>query len=165
MTRIENLTVGLGFDVHPLVHGRKLILGGIEIPFDRGLDGHSDGDVVLHAVIDAVASAADLPDIGEMFPGDDENLGRSSVDMAQEVARRLSIAGAKVLSVDAIIITQVPRISPYREQIRESIAECFGVDGARVNVKGKTFDHLGPIGREEGIECRVVALVERRPVE
>ncbi len=162
MTRTENLSIGLGFDVHPLVHGRSLILGGIEIPFDRGLDGHSDGDALLHAVIDALASAADLPDIGEMFPGDDENLDRSSVEMAHEVARRLAVNGTKILSVDAIVIAQVPRISPYRQQLRESVAACFDVDPGRVNVKGKTFDHLGPIGREEGIECRVVVLVQKR---
>ena len=161
MTRTENLSIGLGFDVHPLVHGRPLILGGIEIPFDRGLDGHSDGDALLHAVIDALASAADLPDIGEMFPGDEENLDRSSVEMAHEVTRHLAIKGTKILSVDAIIIAQVPRISPYRQQLRESVAACFDVAPARINVKGKTFDHLGPIGREEGIECRVVALVEK----
>lgn len=163
MTRTESLAVGLGFDVHPLVHGRPLILGGVEIPFDRGLEGHSDGDALLHAVIDAIATAADLPDLGEMFPGDDENLGRSSVDMAQEVARRIAVTGAKVLSVDAIVITQVPRIAPYRAQIRESIAACFDLDPTRVNVKGKTYDHLGAIGREEGVECRAVALVQRRP--
>lgn len=163
MTFTENIAVGLGFDIHRLVPGGPLVLGGVTIPFDRKLEGHSDGDVVLHAVMDAVLSAADLPDIGELFPGTPENRGRSSVDMAREVARQLSVAGATILSIDVIVIAQQPRIAPLRRQLRESVAACLELDVSHVNVKGKTYDGLGPVGREEGIETRTVALVERAP--
>ena len=158
---LENIGIGLGMDAHKFKPGGPLVLGGVTIPFDRGLEAHSDGDVLMHAVIDAILSAADLPDLGELFPATEENRGRSSVDMAREVARQLNEAGARILSIDAVVLTQKPRISPLRGQLRESVAACFDLKVRQVNVKGKTFDHMGPIGREEGIESRVVALVER----
>lgn len=164
MALSENVAVGLGMDAHQFQEGGPLILGGVEIEHDKSLVGHSDGDCLLHAVLDAVLSAADLPDLGELFPEIDENKGRSSVDMAREVARRLSIAGARILSIDSVVLAQKPRISPLRMQLRESIAACFDIPVSKVNVKGKTFDHMGPIGNHEGIEARAVVLVERGTV-
>lgn len=157
-----NLAIGTSCDVHRLKAGRPLILGGVRVPYDRGLDAHSDGDVLLHAILDAVLSAADLPDLGTLFPDTDAaNKGRSSVDMAHEVARRVKVVGARILSVDAVIMAEGPRIAPLRAQLRESIAAALDIDVRQINVKGKTFEKMGPIGREEGIEARAVALVER----
>ncbi len=159
---ISDLAVGTSCDVHRFKAGIPLMLGGIHVPFDRGMDGHSDGDVLLHAIMDAVLSAADLPDLGTLFPdSDDRNRGRSSVDMTREVARRVRIAGTRILSIDAVIMAEEPRISPLRAQMRESIAAALDIEVRQVNVKGKTFEKMGPIGRAEGIEARAVALVER----
>ena len=164
MALSENVAVGLGMDAHKFKPGGPLVLGGIEIDFEMSLVGHSDGDCLMHAVLDAVLSAADLPDLGELFPETDENKGRSSTDMAREVARRMSIAGARILSIDSVVMAQAPRISPLRGQLRESLAACFDIPVSKVNVKGKTYDHMGPIGNLEGIESRAVALVERAAV-
>jgi 2-C-methyl-D-erythritol 2,4-cyclodiphosphate synthase len=159
---ITDLAVGTSCDVHRFKPGIPLMLGGVHVPFDRGMEGHSDGDVLLHAIMDAVLSAADQPDLGTLFPDTDErNRGRSSVDMAHEVARRVRVAGTRILSVDAVILAEEPRIAPLRPQLRESIAAALDLEVRQVNVKGKTFEKMGPIGRQEGIEARAVALVER----
>ncbi len=159
---LENIAVGLGVDMHRFQEGGKLVLGGVEIPFDKSLKAHSDGDVLLHAILDSVLSAADEPDLGTLFPDSDEaNRGRSSVDMAHEVARRLNVVGARILSLDAVVICQEPRIAPLRGELRESIAAMFDIPVSRVNVKGKTAEGMGAMGRGEGIECRTIALVER----
>jgi len=157
-----NLAIGTSCDVHRFKAGVPLILGGVRIPYDRGLEAHSDGDVLLHAILDAVLSAADLPDLGTLFPDTDPaNKGRSSVDMAREVTRRVKVVGARIMSVDAVIMAEGPRIAPLRAQLRESIAAALEIEVRQINVKGKTFEKMGPIGREEGIEARAVALVER----
>lgn len=157
-----NLAIGTSCDVHRFKAGLPLILGGVRIPYDRGLDAHSDGDVLLHAILDAVLSAADLPDLGTLFPDTDAaNRGRSSVDMAREVTRRVKVVGARIMSVDAVVMAEGPRIAPLRAQLRESIAAALDIDVRQINVKGKTYEKMGPIGREEGIEARAVALVER----
>jgi 2-C-methyl-D-erythritol 2,4-cyclodiphosphate synthase len=162
MSQIENIAIGIGADTHRFREGTPLILGGLEIPFDRGLEAHSDGDALLHAIMDAVLSAADQPDLGTLFPDSDEvNRGRSSVDMAHEVARRLSVVGARILSIDSLVICEQPRIAPLRDRMKESVAAVFDLPVNRVNVKGKTNEGMGPIGRGEGIECRCVVLVER----
>jgi 2-C-methyl-D-erythritol 2,4-cyclodiphosphate synthase len=162
MSLTENIAVGIGVDTHRLKPGIPFVLGGVEIPFEKGMDAHSDGDVLLHAILDSVLSAADLPDLGTLFPDtDDANKGRSSVDMAHEVARRLNVVGARILSLDSVVICEQPRIAPLRAQLRESVAACFDIPVKAVNVKGKTAEGMGPIGRGEGIECRSVALVER----
>jgi len=159
---LTNLAVGTSCDVHRFKKGVPLMLGGVHIPYELGMDGHSDGDVLLHALLDAVLSAADLPDLGTLFPDTDEkNKDRSSVDMAREVARRLKLAGARILSVDAVVLAEEPRIAPLRGQLRESIAAALDIEVRCVNVKGKTFEGMGPMGRREGIEARAVALVER----
>ena len=157
-----HLAIGMGCDVHRFKQGVPLVLGGVTIPFDKGMDAHSDGDVLMHALLDAVLSAADLPDLGTLFPDTDpKNKGRSGVDMAQEVARRLKAAGARILSVDTILLAEEPRIAPLRSQLRESIAAALQSEVRQVNVKGKSYEGLGPIGRRKGIEARAVALVER----
>ena len=157
-----NLAIGTSCDVHRFKAGVPLILGGVRVPYDRGLDAHSDGDVLMHAILDAVLSAADLPDLGTLFPDTDAiNRGRSSVDMAREVTRRVKVVGARIMSIDAVIMAEGPRIAPLRAQLRESIAASLDIDVRQINVKGKTFEKMGPIGREEGIEARAVALVER----
>ena len=159
---VPNLAIGTSCDVHRFKAGIPLILGGVRVPYDRGLAAHSDGDVLMHAILDAVLSAADLPDLGTLFPDTDPaNKGRSSVDMAREVTRRVKVVGARILSVDAVIMAEGPRIAPLRAQLRESIAAALDIDVRQINVKGKTFEKMGPIGREEGIEARAVALVER----
>jgi 2-C-methyl-D-erythritol 2,4-cyclodiphosphate synthase len=138
------------------------MLGGVEIEHDQGLGGHSDGDVLLHAIMDAVLSASDLPDIGQLFPDtSDENKGRSSVDMAREVARRVNVSGARILSIDSVLICQAPKIAPMRGAMRESIGAAFDLRPGKINVKGRTYEGMGPLGRREGIEARAVALVER----
>ncbi len=159
---LPNLAVGTSVDVHAFKKGIPLYLGGVKIPFDRGMDGHSDGDVLMHAVLDALLSAADLPDLGTLFPDTDEkNRGRSSVDMAREVARRLSVAGTRILSIDAVVLAEEPKIAPIRGQLRESIAAALDIEVRTVNVKGKTYERMGPIGKGECIEARAIALVER----
>ena len=162
MTLTDAIAVGLGADTHRFKEGGPIVLGGVEIESELGLDAHSDGDVLLHAILDAVLSAADQPDLGTLFPDTDEvNRDRSSVDMAMEVARRLNVSGARILSIDSVLICTHPRIAPLREQIRESVAACFDIPVRKINVKGKTNEGLGPMGRGEGIEARAVALVER----
>ncbi len=159
---LDNIAIGLGVDTHRFKEGGPIVLGGVVIPFDKGLDAHSDGDVLLHAILDAVLSAAGEPDLGTLFPDTDEsNRGRSSVDMAQEVARRLTVADARILSLDAVVMCEQPRIAPLRDALRTSVAKIFDINVKRVNVKGKTAEGMGPIGRLEGIECRTVVLVER----
>ena len=165
MTSLENIAVGIGMDCHRLSDGGPLMLGGLEIPFEQHLAGHSDGDCLLHAVMDALLSAAGLSDLGTLFPDTaDVNRGRSSLDMLREVARQLSVAGAQVLSLDSLVICDAPRIAPLKERIRAAIAEALGIEPQRVNVKGKTAEGMGPIGRGEGMEARAVALVVRGPL-
>jgi len=159
-----NLAIGTSVDVHRFKAGLPLVLGGLPIAHPFGLEAHSDGDVLLHAVLDAILSAADLPDLGTLFPDSDESQrGRSSVEMAREVVRRLKVCGARVLSVDSVLLCEAPRISPLREQIRAALAAALDLKPAQVNVKGKTYEKLGPIGSGECIEARAVALVERAP--
>ncbi len=159
-----NLAIGTSLDVHRFKEGGPLVLGGVKLPFSRGMEAHSDGDVLMHAVLDAVLSAADQPDLGTLVPDTDEkNRGRSSVDMAREVSRRLKVAGARILSIDSVLICEQPKIAPIRGQLRESMAAALDIDVRQVNVKGKTYENMGPIGEGQCIEARAVALVERGP--
>ena len=158
----DSLAIGMSMDVHVFVDDRPLVLGGVPVEHDRGLGGHSDGDVLLHAIMDAVLSACDLPDIGQLFPDtSDVNKGRSSVDMAREVARQVQASGARILSIDSVLICPVPKVAPVRAAIRESVADVFGVSPSKVNVKGRTYEGLGPLGEKQAVEARAVALVER----
>ena len=155
-----NFRIGQGFDVHPLVPGRRLLLGGVEIPFEQGLHGHSDADVLLHAITDAILGAAGLGDIGRLFPDSDVRWkGADSRILLREVMARVRDSGWRVGNVDATVVAQAPRISAYVEAMRALIAGDLGIDPACVNIKGKTTEKLGFVGRGEGIAAQAVALL------
>ena len=155
--------VGIGYDSHRLVEGRPLILGGVRVPFDKGLQGHSDADVVLHAVSDALCGAAGLPDIGQLFPDTDPQwLGADSWQLLQAIAQRARQSGWQVGNVDAVLVAQRPKIAPFVPQMRERIAEALGVEVGQVNVRGKTAEGLGPLGEGLGMEAHAVCLLEFR---
>ena len=155
--------VGIGYDVHRLVAGRPLILGGVHIPFAMGLLGHSDADVLLHAITDAVLGAAALGDIGTYFPPSDMAWkDADSRDLLRAAIGHLTAAGWVVVNVDATVVCEAPKLLPYADAIRTSIAETVGIGIGCVNIKGKTSEGLGFTGRGEGIAAHVVALIQRR---
>lgn len=154
--------VGQGVDVHALVTGRPLIIGGVTIPYEKGLAGHSDADVLLHAITDAVLGAACLGDIGRLFPDTDPAYqGADSRVLLREAVSRVQAKGWRVAHVDATVIAQAPKISPYAKAMQESIAQCCGVSIDRVNIKGKTTEKLGFTGRGEGIAAQAIATLVR----
>jgi len=160
-----SLRIGQGFDVHALVPGRKLILGGVQIPFDRGLLGHSDGDALLHAICDALLGAAGLGDIGQHFPDTDGSYaGADSVELLREVAQRLGGLRWRVVNLDCTILAQAPKMAPHIPRMVHNIAGAMGIAASQVNVKAKTSEHLGFTGRGEGIAAEAVALIEGRDV-
>jgi 2-C-methyl-D-erythritol 2,4-cyclodiphosphate synthase len=153
---------GIGWDSHRLVAGRPLILGGIEIPHDRGLDGHSDADVLAHAVMDALLGAAALGDIGQHFPDSDERYrGADSMALLREVVALLAARGLRVEHVDTTIVMERPKLGERREAIRASLAQALGVGAEQVNVKASTGEGMGFVGREEGVAALAVATVVR----
>ena len=153
---------GFGYDVHRLVMGRPLILGGIEVPFEKGLEGHSDADVLLHALIDAVLGAAGMGDIGTHFPSSDPSIeGISSVDMLRQVMRMVGEKGWRVENVDGTIVTQQPRLSPHTPKMKKAVAETLSIEGERVNIKSKTTDGLGFTGTGEGMAAYCVVMLVR----
>jgi 2-C-methyl-D-erythritol 2,4-cyclodiphosphate synthase len=159
---MTSFRIGQGFDVHALVPGRRLVIGGVEIPFERGLLGHSDADVLLHAITDAILGAAALGDIGAMFPDTDEqHRDADSRALLREAARRAGEAGWRIENIDATVIAERPRIAPHVEAMCTAIAECTGIDRRAVSVKGKTMEKLGALGRSEGIAAQAVALLVR----
>ena len=159
-----NLRIGQGWDVHALVPGRRLVLGGVEIPHTHGLLGHSDADALLHAITDALLGAAALGDIGRHFPDTDERFrGADSVALLAEAARRVREAGFEIANVDSTIVAQAPRLAPHVPAMVARIAQALGVAADRVNVKAKTSERLGFAGRGEGIEAHAVALLAKRP--
>lgn len=155
------MRIGHGYDVHRLVEGRKLILGGVEIPWEKGLDGHSDADVLTHAVMDALLGAAAMGDIGKLFPDtDDRFLGICSMELLTEVGSRLRAAGYAVGNIDATVIAQRPKLAPYIDAMRKEIAERLKIDVSRVSVKATTEEHLGFTGSGDGIAAHAVCLLE-----
>jgi 2-C-methyl-D-erythritol 2,4-cyclodiphosphate synthase len=158
---MKNLKIGHGFDVHPLTEGRPLVIGAVTIPFEKGLAGHSDGDVLLHAVMDALLGAAGLPDIGQQFPPSDQRYkDADSRSLLMMVLRKVREAGfTEIINIDAAIIAEKPRMNPHIPQMRKLIAETVGVDAGRVNIKATTTEQLGFIGREEGIAASAVCLI------
>ena len=155
-----NMRVGIGYDSHRLVEGRPLLLGGIHVPYEKGLHGHSDGDVLLHAIGDALCGAAGLPDIGQLFPDTDPQWkGADSRELLKEIARRVDEAGFQVGNLDAVLIAQRPKISPYVTAMRESIAQVLGVKTQDVNVRGKTAENMGALGAGEGMAVHAVCLL------
>jgi 2-C-methyl-D-erythritol 2,4-cyclodiphosphate synthase len=160
---MSEVRVGLGVDAHALEHGVPLVLGGLEIDSPRGLAGHSDGDVLAHALVDAVLGAAGLGDIGSLFPsGDPRWDGASSLDLLRRAAAEVREAGWEVVNADCILIGEEPRIAPLREQMRARLAGALGVEAERVNVRATTTDRLGFAGRGEGLAAEAVALVRQR---
>jgi 2-C-methyl-D-erythritol 2,4-cyclodiphosphate synthase len=153
--------VGQGFDIHRLVPDRPLVLGGVELPWDVGLQGHSDADVVCHALTDAVLGAAGLGDIGELFPdGDPQWKGARSLDLLAAAVERVREQGLRVTSADVTVVLEVPRLQPYRAEIRSRLAGALGVDATCVGVKAKTSEGLGPTGSGEAIAALAVAVLE-----
>ena len=160
----ENLRIGLGVDTHRLEPGRPCRLGGVDIPSDVGPTGHSDGDAILHAACDACLGAAGLEDLGSLFPDDDEtNRDRDSGEFCHEVLARLGEHGCRILSLDIVVEAERPKMAPHRTAIREAVAALFQITTDRVNVKGKTAEKLGAIGRGEALRVTAVALVARGP--
>lgn len=156
------MRIGQGFDVHALVPGRKLIIGGVDIRFERGLLGHSDADVLLHAVTDALLGAAGLGDIGRHFPDSDPHFeGADSRQLLRETARLIERAGFRVANIDATVIARAPRLAPHVAAMAANIAADLGIAPGGVNIKAKTTERLGFTGRGEGIAAQAVALIER----
>ena len=159
---MTNLRIGHGYDVHRLVEGRPLILGGVTIPYEKGLLGHSDADVLTHAVMDALLGAAGLPDIGNLFPDNDKAfLNISSILLLQRVAEKLAEARVQVVIIDATLIAQAPKIAPYRLTMRQNIADALGIALEQVGVKATTEEHLGFTGDGSGMAAHAVVLVEK----
>jgi len=155
------MRIGQGFDVHPLVAGRKLVIGGVEIAYDRGLAGHSDADVLLHAICDALLGAAGQGDIGRHFPDTDERFrGIDSRELLRHVAKLLADRGRRVVNIDATIVAEAPRMAPHIPKMVDNIAADLGVPATHVNVKATTTEKLGFTGRGEGIAAQAVCLVE-----
>ena len=159
---MADLRIGIGVDAHALVAGIPLVLGGVVLDFPRGLAGHSDGDVIAHALVDAVLGAAGLGDIGSLFPSGDERWrGAVSLDLLAEAYGRVRAAGFELVNADCVLIGEAPRIAPHREEMRRRLAEAMGVEPDAVNVRATTTDGLGFTGRGEGLAAQAVALLRR----
>ncbi len=156
------MRIGYGYDIHRLVPGRKLILGGVEIPADKGLDGHSDADVLLHALADALLGAAALGDIGKHFPNTDERFrGISSLVLLGEVGALLRNRQYAVINIDATVILEQPKIGPYVEAMQEKIADTLGIPVSAVSIKATTGEGIGFVGRGEGAAAHAIALIHK----
>ena len=157
-----NFRIGEGWDVHALVPGRPLVIGGVTIPHPVGLLGHSDADVLLHAITDALLGAAALGDIGAHFPDTDPVFrGADSLRLLAEAVRRVRQEGWQVGNIDCTVVAQAPRMAPYREAMRDAIARALGIEPGQVNVKAKTAEKLGPVGQGQSIEAHAIALIYR----
>ena len=153
---------GIGYDVHRLAEGRQLVLGGVEIPHSRGLEGHSDADVLSHAIADALLGAICAGDIGQHFPDTDESIrGIRSIEILKRVSQMLAQKKARVLNIDATVIAEAPKIAPHIPAMRKAIAAAIGVSDTQISVKATTNERLGPIGRGEGISAMAIATVEQ----
>ena len=154
------LRIGIGHDTHRLQAGGELILGGVSVPHTHSLVGHSDADVLLHAITDAILGAASLGDIGELFPNtSDENKHRDSADMLAIAAGKVRAAGFEIINVDCIVFAELPKLSPYKRAIADRVAEVLSVEPNRVGVKAKTGEKVGPVGKQEAMQAQAVALL------
>jgi 2-C-methyl-D-erythritol 2,4-cyclodiphosphate synthase len=157
---MENMRIGIGYDVHPLVKHRKLILGGVEIPFSKGLDGWSDADALTHAIIDALLGAAALGDIGTHFPpGEAQYKDISSLELLKTTVKKLAAEGWHIVNIDATVIAEEPKLSGYIEKMRQNLNQALAIDIAKVSVKASTTNSLGCIGKGKWMEARAVALI------
>ena len=155
-----NLRIGIGHDTHRLKDGGTLLLGGVEIPFEKSLDGHSDADVLLHAITDAILGAASMGDIGEMFPNtSDENKNRCSIEMLKISMEKVKEAGFQLINIDCIVFAQRPKLSTYKKTIAHTIAKALNVDSGLVGVKAKTGEGVGEIGNEQCMQAQCAALL------
>jgi 2-C-methyl-D-erythritol 2,4-cyclodiphosphate synthase len=158
--KIPDVRCGEGFDAHRFTIGRKLILGGLEIPFELGLHGHSDADVLCHAIGDALLGSVSLGDLGKHFPDSDPQYeGISSIELLSRIREMVTEEGYVISNIDATLVVEMPKIAPHRDAIRKNIAETLQINLDRVSVKATTTEGMGPFGRGEGIACRAVALV------
>jgi len=156
------MRIGSGYDVHRLVQGRPLILGGVEIPFEKGLQGHSDADVLTHAVCDALLGALGIGDLGHHFPDTSEKfLNISSIYLLEQCVESMQKAGYRLVNLDATVVAHAPKISPHKAEMEERLAQVFDTDVDRINVKATTTEGLGFIGRGEGMAAECVLLIER----
>lgn len=154
--------IGLGYDVHAFAEGRKLILGGVEIPYDKGLDGHSDADVLVHAIMDAIVGAMRAGDIGKLFPDTDPAYeGADSIKLLEQVGALAREQGFAIEDIDSVVMLQEPKMSPHRDRMRENIARALRIPVESVGVKATTTEHLGYEGRGEGASAQAVALLSR----
>jgi 2-C-methyl-D-erythritol 2,4-cyclodiphosphate synthase len=159
---MKTFRIGEGWDVHALVPGRALVIGGVTIPYHVGLLGHSDADVLLHAITDALLGAAGLGDIGQHFPDTDPQWkGANSVDLLQATGRLLSEAGWQIGNIDATVIAQAPKLAAHKPAMQTRIAQALGISTHQVNIKAKTAEKLGPVGMGQSIEARAVALIQQ----
>jgi 2-C-methyl-D-erythritol 2,4-cyclodiphosphate synthase len=153
--------VGVGYDIHPLVEGRKLVIGGVNIRYAKGLDGHSDADVLTHAVVDALFGAAGLGDIGKVFPSDDPQYkDASSLDMLSTAGESIRAAGYRIVNIDSTVIAEEPRLQPHLQKMRQKLSASLKIELGHVNVKATSPEGLGALGRKEGIAAQAVALIE-----
>lgn len=158
-----SVRVGFGWDIHRLVEGRRLVLGGITIPFPKGLLGHSDGDALAHAIVDALLGAAALGDIGSHFPPTDLRYkDADSIALLAQVVRLLAQRGWRIRNVDSTVVAEQPTLRPFLDAMRQKLANCLGVPPDRVNIKAKTAEGLGPVGQQEAIAAYAVAMVEEQ---
>ena len=155
--------VGIGFDAHAFDSGRPLVLGGVSIPDHAGLSGHSDADVLSHAIADALLGAAAFGDLGGHFPDDDRWKDASSLEILEETVRKLSVAGWMPLNVDATVVAETPRLAPWHDEMVSNVARALSVERSQVSVKASTTDRLGFVGRGDGMAALAIALITRRP--
>jgi len=158
------LRVGIGYDIHKYAKGRKLILGGVQVPYSKGLAGHSDGDALIHAIIDALLGALGLPDIGEQFPNTSKAYaGISSVVLLKKTLTLVSRRGYTVQNIDSVILAEAPKMKPFKEKIRQSLAKIMKVSAGKLNIKAKTMEGMGPIGQKKALSVHcIVALKKKR---
>lgn len=155
------LKVGFGYDIHPFAPGRRLMLGGVHIPHPAGLAGHSDGDALVHAVIDALLGAMGEGDIGQLFPADRKTQGTDSLTYLAAVKRRLDAEGWRIANIDTVIVTELPKIAPHAAAMKAALCPILGIPGEALGIKGKTNEGLGPVGEGKAVACWATALLER----
>ncbi|MBE6961014.1 MAG: 2-C-methyl-D-erythritol 2,4-cyclodiphosphate synthase [Ruminococcaceae bacterium] len=160
---MTNLRIGEGYDVHRLKTGRPLVLGGVIVPYELGLDGHSDADVLVHAIMDALCGASKLGDIGKLFPDTDPRYaGISSIYLLKQISETLRERGFLIINIDATLVAQAPKVAPYRQQMEENIAAALGIDVGQVNIKATTEERLGFTGDGSGMAAKAVVLLEKQ---
>ncbi len=159
---MRDMRVGMGYDIHPLVEGKVLVLGGVVVPYSRGLEGHSDGDVLCHAIMDSLLGACGFPDIGHFFPSCDPHYrGIQSTILLCEVCERIRKEGWEIGNIDSTVIAEQPKIAPFIPEMKEKLSQVMLIDPRRIGIKATTQEGLGSIGRGEGISCIAVSLVWR----